>query len=1068
MRWLAGTVLVALLILGIGLPVAWLTRNAWAPPAVQWGVNAWAEREGHAGPAVSDLGFNIDSLSLDRLALSNLGVNGPEGFAADQVVVAYRWREILSGQIRSVALDAPRLTVTVDGDGAVSLGPLEPLRALATGGPAADEQAAATLPVVRFTDAVIAVQGAARGRIGASGSLGESDGLLGIAAEGSGALEGDDWRADGSGRVQASFADDRTRVNVTLTEARVQQGTLSAAGLRGTASVALSAGTGIEAIADLRADTAEADGVAVAVPSAHFRMDPLGLSAVFRLGDRDAPDLRLAVTADSAEADRRPIAVDLTGDLATLDRLAAAARRARPLGLTGQLGGTLRGSVPADLDDLPTAWSDTVAAGGLDLSGQAEGAEGHARFGVALAAGTLALETLRAARLELAADLLPEAVRTLTGEGPIAAVLGDGDGVFRLAVGDPFGSPTITVGGPASIASDAGARLAFDGEATLAWEDATAKLLGSTGTLSLSGLTVDDLTLRSATLVLDALAGDAGSIAGEGLLIAHLDAAELRGLRLSLPLRVVHDANGTAAFLERQGSITLPELPAAGSVAADGPVTLRLAAARRPALRVGFDDPGAVRLELPVVLPGLSVDLKGGVPLRIGLGSAQGLMKARFVAAPEGTRGGARGGVVVSLATPTVDVMPAAEDPAAPDGVALAGVALEMRASTGAAGFGLDRLVVSANRLSDRADQVRFSPVRLDGMARRTEGGPLAFTATVGGADGAFVLDAEGVHDIETGRGRAHLTVYPLVFVPGGLQPVALSPAASAMLRNASGSVSLAGAIEWPGRDVPPDDPLTLTLEDLAFTGSLGTVSGLSGSVAVSSIDPLTTLMGQTLTATGIDVGVPIAEPQVVFHIDPELNLVLESVQARFADGAVRTEGVTIPLTSSEPVSMILDVTGVDAARLAEVTELDGLTATGSLTGRLPLVWDFEEGLSVRRARLSAVNPGGTVKYRPETPPPALQDAGEEVSLLMEAVRNLVYEQFEIEADGRPGEPFDIRLRVRGANPDLFDGYPVALNVSLTGRLDEMFLNARRTLGLSDVLRRKLEARTAGTGNAGG
>lgn len=73
-----------------------------------------------------------------------------------------------------------------------------------------------------------------------------------------------------------------------------------------------------------------------------------------------------------------------------------------------------------------------------------------------------------------------------------------------------------------------------------------------------------------------------------------------------------------------------------------------------------------------------------------------------------------------------------------------------------------------------------------------------------------------------------------------------------------------------------------------------------------------------------------------------------------------------------------------------------------------------------------------------------------------------MYDQFEIEADGRPGEPFDVKLRVRGANPDLFDGYPVALNVSLSGQLDELFLNARRTLGLSDVLQRKLEARGAG------
>lgn len=1054
MRGLARVLLMVLLILVVGVPVAWLTRDAWVPQATQWGVNTWAARQGVDGPVVTDLDFTIDGLSADRLSLSDVGVNGPGGFAADQVLIGYDWRDLLTGRIRSVALDGPRLTLTVEENGDVSLGPLEPLRALAGADRDEGGQPAPPLPIVRFSDAGIVLQGAARGRVDASGTLGEADGAFGIAADGSGVVEGADWRADGTGRLQASFGQGRTRLNATLTQARITKGDLSATGLRGTASVDLADDGGIEAIADLRADRAEADGVAVAVPSAHLRMDPLGLSAVFRLGDRDAPDLRLAVAADEVEGTRRPVAIDLDGELATLDRLVSAARRMPAIGATGHVAGTLRGTVPADLSDPRAVWTGTVAAGGLNLMAAAKGSEVQARFGVALAAGTLALETMQPARLVLAAGALPDALVAYVGDGRITATLGDEDGAFRLTLRDPFASAQVTLGGPLTAESETGTTAAFDGDATLELADSGPRLTGASGTLKLDEIVVDDMHLRSATLVLDGLSGGPEAFAGKGLLIAHVDAGDVRDLRLSLPLRLVRDANGTAAFLERQGSVTLPQIPNAGGVTVEGPVTLRLGASSRPALRYGFEDPGALRLELPLVLPEMTATIDGGVPLRVSLGSALGLVKIRFV--------GARGGAVLSLETPTVEVVPAEDDPAEPDGIALAGVALEVRASTGGGGFDLDRLVVSADSMTDRARQMRFSPVRLDGMAQRAANGTLEFTSSLGGADGAFVLDATGVHDIDTGRGRAHLTVYPLVFVPGGLQPVDLSPAASAMLRNASGRVSLAGAIEWPGRDVPPDDPLALTLEDLAFTGSLGTVSGLSGSVAVSSIDPLTTLMGQTLTATGIDVGVPIADPKVAFHIDPDLNLVLERVEARFADGAVHTENVTVPLTSSDPVSMVLDVSGVDAGRLAEVTELDGLTATGSLTGRLPLVWDFEQGLSVRQARLTAINPGGTVKYRPETPPPALQDAGEEVSLLMEAVRNLVYERFEIEANGRPGEPFDIRLRVRGANPDLFDGYPVALNVSLTGRLDELFLNARRTLGLSDVLRRKLEARNAG------
>lgn len=1051
MRWLARILLVVLAILAIGLPVAWLTRDAWTPDAARWAVNHWAAGRGAEAPVITDLGFRIDSVSPDRMALTEVQVNGPDGFAADRVLVAYDWRDLLGGQVRSIALDHPHMTLTIGEDGSVTLGPLDPLRALGESG---DEEEGAPLPVVRFSDAVIDVRGVARGRLSASGTLGESDGAIGLAADGSGALEGDDWRGDGAGRFQISLGDSHTRLNATLTEARVRHGDLSAAGLRGTAYAELADDGTIEAIADLRADSAEAAGVAVAVPSAHLRMDPLGLSAVLRLGDPAAPDLRLAISADPIDGDRRPVAVDLTAELSTIDRLLAAALREPARGATGHLSGTLRGSVPNDLDTVQHVWSGLVAAGGIELAATARDAEATGRFGVAIAAGTLALETLEQANLSLAAGVVPDAVSEIMGEGRVTATLGREDKAFRLTLREPFDAPEFALGGPLAAEVEGGASASFDGDTGLLLSETGPRLTAATGTMTLAGLTSGDLRLRSASLVLDTLSGDAEAMSGKGLLIAQIDAGDVRDMRVSLPLRVVHDENGTAGFLDRQGSVTLSRVPELGGVTLTGPLTVRVRAGERPVLRYGFEDPGALRLDLPLVAPALTATVEGGMPMRLDLGSAVGMVKARIV--------DARGGAVVRISTEAVDIAPVDEVEGAPDGISLAGVALELQASTHGGGVLLDRIVVSADRMTDRAKAARFSPLRAEGMATRTASGDLAFTASFGGADGAFVLDAKGVHDLAKGTGRADITVFPLVFVPGGLQPVDLSPAAAAILRNASGKVSLDGTIEWPGRDVPPDDPLTLTVEDLAFTGSLGTVSGLSGAIGLSSIDPLTTLDGQILTATGIDVGVPIADPTVTFHVDPDLNLVLEEVRARFADGSVHTRDVTIPLTSNQPVSMVLDVQAVDAARLAEVTELEGLTASGTLTGRLPLVWDFDKGLSVRNAQLSATNPGGTVKYRPESPPAALQDAGEEVSLLMQAVRNLVYEKFDLEVNGRPGEPFDIKLRVRGANPDLFDGYPVALNVTLTGRLDEMFLNARRTLGLSDVLRRKLEARNAG------
>lgn len=1049
MRWLARILLAVVLILLVGLPTAWLTRNAWVPQAARWGLNTWAAQRGAEGPVVTQLAFRIGSVGPERAELTGVEVNGPGGFAADRVVAAYDWRDLLDGRIRSVAADRPSLTVTVDADGAVSFGRLEPLRALA--GDGGDDHPP---PVVRFSDAEILIDGAAQGRVVAGGTVGESDGALGLAADGSAVVEAQDWRGEGQGSLLVSVGDARTRINATLTGARVRRGDLSTDGLRGTASVEIADSGEIEAIADLRADRAEASGVAVAVPSAHLRLDPLGLSAVFRLGDRDAPDLRLALSADGPEGDRRPVGVDLAADLATLDRLAAAARRVPPRGLTGRLDGTLRGTMPAELTDPGRIWDGTVAAGELTLQADAPQGTARARFGAAIAAGTLALETLEPAQVAVGADLFPSEAAEVFGGGPVTARLGRPDKSFRLAISGLQENTALALGGPISAQTEAGAELTWDGDAEIVGDLAAPGIRSASGTLNLRDLSMANGHLWTATLALEELSGDAGKLAGSGTLTALGDAGDVQGIQASLPLRLAYDANGTAVFLSGRGRVTVPQMPSAGGASVEGPLTVDLLSSRRPFLRRGFDDPEALRLDLPVSLASARGAIDGGMPLRVALASAAGRLKARMV--------GARGGAVLRLSTERIEVAPSAEDPDSPDGIALVGVALEAVATTHGDSVALDRVALSAHEMTDRARNARFAPLRVEGEAVRLDSGALEFTSTFRGADGAFVLDAKGFHDVAEGKGRAYINLFPLVFVPGGLQPVTLSPAAAATLRNASGRVSVKGAVEWPGTDVPPDEPLTLTVEDLAFTGSLGTVSGLSGSVALSSIDPLTTLAGQTLTATGIDVGVPIAEPSVAFHLDPDLTLVLETVRARFADGIVHTKDVTFPLRSGEPISMVLDVDGVDAARLAEVTDLEGLTATGSLTGRLPLVWDFEEGLSLRRARLSAATAGGTVQYRPANPPPALQDSGEEVSLLMQAVRNLVYEQFEIEADGRPGEPFDIKLRVRGANPDLFDGYPVALNVTLSGRLDEMFLNARRTLGLSDVLRRKLEAHNAG------
>ena len=135
--------------------------------------------------------------------------------------------------------------------------------------------------------------------------------------------------------------------------------------------------------------------------------------------------------------------------------------------------------------------------------------------------------------------------------------------------------------------------------------------------------------------------------------------------------------------------------------------------------------------------------------------------------------------------------------------VSLLDVGLDLRMAVADFTPTMDRLSVSARRVIDESVEVtRFVPLSLEVTARGapTGGAPdrLRFQATVRGGDGAFVLDADGTHDPNAGRGDAEVILHPIRFVPGGLQPADLSPAAAAFLQEVTGLVS-ASDLAWPG-----------------------------------------------------------------------------------------------------------------------------------------------------------------------------------------------------------------------------------------------------------------------------
>jgi len=84
----------------------------------------------------------------------------------------------------------------------------------------------------------------------------------------------------------------------------------------------------------------------------------------------------------------------------------------------------------------------------------------------------------------------------------------------------------------------------------------------------------------------------------------------------------------------------------------------------------------------------------------------------------------------------------------------------------------------------------------------------------------------------------------------------------------------------------------------------------------------------------------------------------------------------------------------------------------------------------------------GIIIYRGEAADAA---ATEQTKLLTDALQNFHYTELAGGLSGNANGDLVLRLSLKGANPDLYDGYPFAINVKLEGSLADLL--RRGTVG---------------------
>jgi len=773
-----------------------------------------------------------------------------------------------------------------------------------------------------------------------------------------------------------------------------------------------------------------------ATAQAHGQNDTLGL------------DLQATVESWRGEA---TLALALEGHLvpAAWNIPPVPAVEAGRMALSLELEGQLPPIQTAPLDTTAVAWLlDANLHGQLkasltdvDIRDRASGVTGNLDLSVTVADGGMNIEIAENGRLQIAR--IDPALLDAIGVPAAASGLRDAGATVALPLGDaPLRMRLRPTADGADLAVSGSAEMAM-AETTLDVRTDGVLALGQDFTIKRLSFQQADLRLRQLDLaghrleqlhITGAMAGTPDDLKGTAEIAADTAAMRLETLAVGaakialatefdwvdrrLDMRQQGDGSaavaslgmGEAVLIAKPFSIRLGNGVLTVDLTPDGPAITHALTLRPQRVAVELPRPDVTPLEVQATAGTIRVegDLNPGAPYRGQIALAGG----RYAIPDE------------ALAAEAVS--------ASLDFPAIAGKRLAK---------------FSVGRLLNTADPAFFTPLKLDGEITRQKNS-FMLKAAGAGADGAFRFSLHGRHRITNGHGTVQIRVPETAFGKDALQPVHLSPLFRD-LRDATGRLGATVEFAWGHKGV--ESKAVLDLIDLSFVTSDATVTGLDSQISLDGLLPLSTPPGQKITVRRVDPALPLDDVDIRFQLEPARSprVRLEQATARFSGGRINVAEAIIDLT--RPLNNLnIGVDNVDLELLLSLLQVEGVTATGRLSGTIPVVI-ADAGVAIENGQLAAQGPG-VLRVQSEAAAAALSGTGEQVALMLSALEDFRYDELSATLDMGIDGDAAVMTHMQGHNPAVLDGYPFAFNTGLSGNLTKLLGAVRQGADLSTGL----------------
>ena len=1006
------------------------------PWVVSWGVRGYLEDLGFAGARIS-----TERLGLTQSSFVDFGLGPKSGVRARRIVIDYSPARLLGGVLDGITIEQPEVPLSIGANG-LDLGALE--KFFDNASPSSEPARIRLLGPLAFIAGRLTVAtpfGAVDAAV--EGVVLMTDGI-GTDANIEFALEHPD--ASVSGRLRG-ILDSADQVQLILdiqnasSEAALAFSAMSGAiNIKGQLPAALNGG-GSLSFQHVRVDgldlgnvdlVASVDGRAA---KAEFILGGAGtgLSLQVRAETDDVldPDARLHLRGESATDGLRgpfalPVQMDMVGalsfdvtgtrrDLQALPgRIASGAVRAAS-GITGSIEISHVGV------QLPTSGMNAAFDGAMALSIDEHGW-----------------------RVKPVAGLNVELGRGMPGGEQRVAFTLDGMADVPFLAGGPSPADPYRLG------------MLFDGKFNN-WFPFAGDLGGSVWPATTDGVLLEDLAVRLdpwqmklgglgivADKVSVRLSGPLKSLDMDITADARFSGKlspdlTVNGGHVSIASQIGYTADGIKIFPEGCTEIRATRIDYVKSSLRPGPISLCPLSGGAPLIHAvmesGEGGVGLKRIDLAAVLKSVEVAMQGVGPYPLS-GLLPGLEGTASYDAQRGTWWAKflSSGGDIRIEGPDIAV-------ADIDGT----ISLEGRNTLLGA-----KIDLKAARMIDHQRPLRFSPAHIDGQARYQPSNA-SFAGHAGFTDGPMTaIDAR--YRFHDGRGGVQVTLPTWTIDEKGVQPQDLLPFLKGSITHVSGHVGGEAAVSWAQSRV--SSSAKLSLGDLAFGTTPAEVAGLNGEIVLDDLINLKSQGTQNLTLGLLDAGIPLRNGTIVLTLPGDGSLRINKAAWPLAGGSLDVIDLNIT-PEGLPDIIIANIRDMDAGALARSVDIDGLEAEGKLAGSIP-VRISADGPVIDDARIWSEK-GGVLRFRSQVALQSLKQSGEMAELLAKALSDFRFSNLQMSMDGPLSGDITAKAKINGANPALYDGKRIELNVSLQGALRDLLQSASVLNDLPETIRDRVK-----------